>query len=635
LIVDARGRAVDAAGNVVSEGVKPVTTLKINEPTRVAPAAGVVEPPPPPAEARKPATAASTAAASSSGRMNPYLMHRVLAPEGADAAGGAMGAAGGAGRGRGSGRGRGALHFAEPGEFTRRAEVLREKMARESAQAAFRERGSRMRPAFHGAGEAGVASAAGAGSEAAGALPASAAAGGSSAPAASSATVSAAAAPPAAAAVPPKQRDPAPDMEWWDAAFLPAAQQKAYVATHVGGVRTSAAIAAAAAASAAGSVDGAPVFSYDALNVAHAKSWQYIHHPVPILPSAEPAQPVALPLMLTKQERKKLRRQRRAEREREKTDMVRLGLLPAPEPKVRLSNLMRVLKDSAVADPSAVEAKVRAEMAARRRNHEMRGVAKKLTPEERREKWRRKMTEPEGSGPQMALFRVADLSDRQNRYKVDVNARQFFITGVVLNCKPAGVALVLAEGGPRAIRRYVRLMMERINWNKKEDEDEDDSEDEEGGDDGAGGAGTGYGDGSGVVGAKGAGPGGKCELVWRGTGPRRFYSDFRFDEAATLATARRLMEVKGLAHMWDMVQHSGERAAGRGGAGGAAGGEDGGRTFQALGASLLAGGFVAAKTIAGGAAGGAADAGDSSSSDSSDSEREADGDARMAGTAKH
>jgi len=44
-------------------------------------------------------------------------------------------------------------------------------------------------------------------------------------------------------------------------------------------------------------------------------------------------QPVQLAVMLTKAERKKLRRQNRTEAQRELQEKIRLGLIPPPEPK--------------------------------------------------------------------------------------------------------------------------------------------------------------------------------------------------------------------------------------------------------------------------------------------------------------
>ena len=74
--------------------------------------------------------------------------------------------------------------------------------------------------------------------------------------------------------------------------------------------------------------------------------------------------PCAL-VLPTEQERKKISRQRRLEREKEKQELISQGLLEPPPPKVKISNLMRVLGERAVADPSAIEAEVRAQMAER------------------------------------------------------------------------------------------------------------------------------------------------------------------------------------------------------------------------------------------------------------------------------
>ena len=67
------------------------------------------------------------------------------------------------------------------------------------------------------------------------------------------------------------------------------------------------------------------------------------------------------------QEKKKLRKQRRREVELEKQEKIQLGLMEKPETKVKISNLMRVLKTEAVQDPTKMEAHVRAQMAERQK----------------------------------------------------------------------------------------------------------------------------------------------------------------------------------------------------------------------------------------------------------------------------
>eukprot|EP01138_Halocafeteria_seosinensis_P015140 gb/GECG01015453.1/.p1 GENE.gb/GECG01015453.1/~~gb/GECG01015453.1/.p1 ORF type:complete len:619 (+),score=116.34 gb/GECG01015453.1/:1-1857(+) len=309
-----------------------------------------------------------------------------------------------------------------------------------------------------------------------------------------------------------------PDLEWWDAAFLPPQKRKER---------------ANALAQAKALKGNATSYSYDSLSINNSKAHAYVEHPVPILaPSdSKPSKPV--PLMLTKKERKRLRRQNRAERQREMQEKIALGIMAPPEPKVKLTNLMRVLGEQAVADPSSVEKKVRKQMEQRVKNHEMRNQARKLTPEERKEKDQKKMSEDvTGSGGvQVAVFRVKDLSNPRHRFKVDANARQRYLTGMVLMCREPQMNMVVVEGGTRAVKKYMKLMQNRIKWNgdAMEQDDDDDSEGEQ----------MAEGD-------------NRCECVWYGTVPTRNFSGFRFSECRTASSARRAMETRGLVHYWDM-----------------------------------------------------------------------------------
>ena len=98
-----------------------------------------------------------------------------------------------------------------------------------------------------------------------------------------------------------------------------------------------------------------------------------------------------------------------------------------------LSNLVQAMKDEAVADPSQLEAKVRAEMEQRVRNHQMRNEARKLTPQQRKDKKRRKLlNDPTGGGTPVTLYRIESLPDKQKLYKIDINAQQNHLSGVMI-----------------------------------------------------------------------------------------------------------------------------------------------------------------------------------------------------------
>ena len=63
-----------------------------------------------------------------------------------------------------------------------------------------------------------------------------------------------------------------------------------------------------------------------------------------------------------------------------------MGLIKAPPPVVKLSNMMRVLGKEAAADPSKVEKMVRQQMTQRIKSHEMRNASRKLNKVEKKKK---------------------------------------------------------------------------------------------------------------------------------------------------------------------------------------------------------------------------------------------------------
>jgi hypothetical protein len=347
-----------------------------------------------------------------------------------------------------------AFQFIEEGSKVKEAEKMREHEAMRSIILATRGPGSRRRPTKHldvpGGG-------AGAGDGAGGDVDKDAN------PNTMAVTVAEGALP-YGVKVPPKNSGAGerervvPDLEWWDAAFLPSDKRKARTAAETSASMRGGMSSAIKAIQEAAEL----VASYAELSLAHCKTAGYVEHPVPIHPAVDSNAPRAMPLMLTKKERKRIRRQKRAEREKERQDKVRSGQLPAPEPKVKLSNLMRVLGDQAVADPSAIEAKVREQMEVRQRNHEMRNLAAKLTPAERKDKMKRKLLKGTDAGITVALFWVADISDAQHRFKLDVNAHDLQLTGCALICKITGTTLVVVEGGAwRVLSRGVAAVAAR------------------------------------------------------------------------------------------------------------------------------------------------------------------------------
>ncbi|KAE8153904.1 pre-mRNA processing factor 3-domain-containing protein [Aspergillus avenaceus] len=188
----------------------------------------------------------------------------------------------------------------------------------------------------------------------------------------------------------------------------------------------------------------------------------YVQHPVLLEPPQEKHLPEQKPMYLTPKEQAKIRRQRRMADLKEQQAKIRLGLEPAPPPKVKKSNLMRVLGEQAVKDPTAVEARVTREIAERRSTHETANEERKLTKEERREKLAKQQEKDADRGVLMSVYRIDSLANGRNRFKISKNAEQNALTGVcVMNPK---FNLVIVEGGAHSINNYRKLMLNRIDW---------------------------------------------------------------------------------------------------------------------------------------------------------------------------
>ena len=287
-------------------------------------------------------------------------------------------------------------------------------------------------------------------------------------------------------------RAPPPDVEWWDARIL--VNQQSY-----------------------------PDEVLDEA-ILMDKLTHYVEHPEELAPVFKEAAIAPAPLKLTRKEVKKLRTQRRTAREQEKQQLVRQGLLEPPKPKVKLSNLMRVLTADATADPTTIEKQVAKEMARRHAAHEDRNLARMLSPAERRQKKMKKLLDvlpgESLSEIHVAVYRINHAPTSQNRFKIEVNAFENHLTGACIIGHE--MTLVIVEGGPKTLRRYEHLMMRRIKWHEDEgDEDEQDDPDDP-----------------------------PCKLAWTGVvAEKAFSGKFRCIEA----DPRTLLREKKVEHYCDVI----------------------------------------------------------------------------------
>lgn len=159
----------------------------------------------------------------------------------------------------------------------------------------------------------------------------------------------------------------------------------------------------------------------------------------------------------------------------------------------------------------------------------------------------------------LAVFKVEKLTEAKLKFKIEMNAQQFHMGGFCLiadqTMAPDLPNLVIVEGGPRAIKRFKRLMLRRIDWsfkgaiqakegeeNKEDDKMEVDSDEEDK-----------------VKVSKDK----KCHLIWEGVQRKKTFEKWRIVDIRSENEAKRLLGDKGCEQFWHMVTtFNAERAEG-------------------------------------------------------------------------
>ncbi|KAK2962435.1 putative U4/U6 small nuclear ribonucleoprotein Prp3 [Blattamonas nauphoetae] len=263
----------------------------------------------------------------------------------------------------------------------------------------------------------------------------------------------------------------------------------------------------------------------------------------PPIPAPDPKMELPpLTIELTKKERRKIRHRERMQRTRDIQDKIRCGLLPPPPPKVKLSNMARVLTNELMANPTLIEKKVREEQIKRAQQHHERNQERKLTKEERKQKILKKAHEDVKKGVYLALFFVVDLTNPKLQYRVRTNAKEYHVSGVCLMVG-GGVNLIVAEGGEKALKSYTRRLLEGVNWKMDRPIPPE---------------GSVLPDPSTLIPVDQN----RCELIWRGLVKKQTYRDFRIETVNSPQAARNVLNSVNLGFLWEaFVKHSASDAS--------------------------------------------------------------------------
>lgn len=268
-----------------------------------------------------------------------------------------------------------------------------------------------------------------------------------------------------------------------------------------------------------------------------------IQHPILTKPLAEAPPPPERALMLTPEEAKKLKKQKRRLELETRRDEVLLGIRPAEKGKMRLSTMVKTFSES-ITDPTLVEKKVLEEKAIREARHEARNQERKLAPEQRKEKEKAKLYEDTSLSSHVAVFRILSLANAKNRFKLNEEVKYNNLSGVAVYSSDFVVLAV--EGGPKAIARFTKKMLKKMPWKqplpppREADKIEEDKDNQTGNAEQR------------IYGKSIDPEQNECHLVWTGEVLRRAFTEFRFVGPAK--GARAYLDSLGVAHYYDSAK---------------------------------------------------------------------------------
>lgn len=197
-------------------------------------------------------------------------------------------------------------------------------------------------------------------------------------------------------------------------------------------------------------------------------SIKYVLHPVPpklsnIENNNNNVPFLGMRLYLTPKERKQLRRNKRRLQQEDMEKKIKLGLLPKPANKIKMSTIMNQ-QGRGVDLPTGWEREVKNAMIARKREHDIMNQRR----HEMAVKNQQSKMDVHGQGEGVIWVRVYHFKQLINpsiRYKLSMNSQQLGIKGLCLRKGEDGPGIIIIMNEKeKSIRFMNRLIMNRLPW---------------------------------------------------------------------------------------------------------------------------------------------------------------------------
>jgi len=276
-------------------------------------------------------------------------------------------------------------------------------------------------------------------------------------------------------------------------------------------------------------------------NFIYSKLNSYVDHPVKIKNEIiEKEKKIQNETNLTLKEKKKLLHQKRMRISNDEREQIKLGLKQPKPPKITEKNKLNLLKEKFVS-PTEIDIYVKKQYELRKKKMLEENEKRKLTKEQKKEKIKKKFEKDLKDGTYASLFKIKYLTSDKNRFKIDKNSQQLYLTGLCLmNRENTLNNLLYVEGGYKAIQRFKKLVLSRIKWNETEKDlvnqklslKNDDEKNKENNNIN------------------------NCKLLWEGSVRKRIWGKWKMREIKSEQDAIAILKEKNMEYIWNMIKNS-------------------------------------------------------------------------------
>ena len=221
-------------------------------------------------------------------------------------------------------------------------------------------------------------------------------------------------------------------------------------------------------------------------------------------------------------------------------EQIKLGLKQPKPPKITEKNKLNLLKEKFVS-PTEIDIYVKKQYELRKKKMLEENEKRKLTKEQKKEKIKKKFEKDLKDGTYASLFKIKYLTSDKNRFKIDKNSQQLYLTGLCLmNRENTLNNLLYVEGGYKAIQRFKKLVLSRIKWNETEKDlvnqklslKNDDEKNKENNNIN------------------------NCKLLWEGSVRKRIWGKWKMREIKSEQDAIAILKEKNMEYIWNMIKNS-------------------------------------------------------------------------------